>query len=89
MKIRIYIIMLGAILLLAGPVSAGEIMEDLDISGTVDFSSHYMFRGAAIVDVRRRHHEVRADQRADGERAGDHNYERSLVLFLHVVAVLS
>ncbi len=35
---------------IAGRASAGELMEDLDVSSSVDFASHYMFRGAAIVD---------------------------------------
>jgi hypothetical protein len=43
--------MAALLILFASPMSyAGEIMEDLDLSGTMDFSSHYMFRGVAIVD---------------------------------------
>lgn len=50
MGFKVFALMLFSIFVTTAVSSAGEIMEDLDVSMTMDFASHYMFRGAPIVD---------------------------------------
>ena len=50
MNYRAVIFTALSIFLVVGTSIAGELMEDLDISATMDFTSHYMFRGVAVVD---------------------------------------
>ncbi|MFH1753658.1 MAG: hypothetical protein ABH875_05695 [Candidatus Omnitrophota bacterium] len=50
MNFRVIILVILGVFIGAGAASAGELAEDLDISGTIDFSSAYIWRAQTLVD---------------------------------------